>query len=137
MITMEQYAGKWGDEFNASVVYPVNAQILLNQVNAILDHLESEGCEVKTNPITGCWVGGESFGGFRPQSCPIGAPASAHKTGEAIDIYDPLNELDNFITKNPELLVRFGLYREHPDATPHWLHLTTRAPHSGNRSFYP
>lgn len=137
MISLTQYSGKWGEEFASNPSYAVNACKLLDQVNSLLDYLETQGCELKTNPITGCLIGGESYGGFRPQSCPIGAPLSAHKTGEAVDIFDPLNTLDNFITKNPELLVRFGLYREAPEATAHWCHLSTRAPHSGNRTFFP
>jgi len=36
-----------------------------------------------------------------------------------------------------DVLEALGLYMEHPDATATWTHLTTRAPHSGRRAFYP
>ena len=53
----------------------------------------------------------------------------------AVDIFDPKNEIDGAITD--QLLIAHELYREHPAATKGWCHLTTRAPHSGNRSFLP
>lgn len=137
MITQEQYIGKWQADFAASAIHAVNAAELLRRVNALFDHLALSGVRPKTNPITGCAIGGETLGGFRPHECPIGSPSSAHKTGEAIDIYDPLNELDSYITKNPDLLVKFDLYREHPMSTNHWMHLSIRKPDSGNRTFMP
>ena len=137
MITITDYAGKWSTSPDWGTIQQINASELLRRVNLLLDELSKRGVIAKKNPITGCLVGGESFGGFRPLSCPIGAPNSAHKQGEAVDIYDPDNKLDDYITAHPELLVQFDLYREHPTATLHWLHLSIRAPKSGNRTFLP
>jgi hypothetical protein len=44
---------------------------------------------------------------------------------------------DKWLTANPEKLVEHNLYREHPDATKGWCHLSTRKPPSGNRTFRP
>jgi len=138
MITTLDYIGKWSDDFGKDMRFQLNASELLRRVNLLKARIEGEyGLKFTSNPITGSCVSGETFGGFRPQSCPIGAPLSAHKVGAAIDIYDPLNELDTLISKHPELLVAYDLYREHPMSTPHWLHLTIRAPNSMRRTFLP
>jgi hypothetical protein len=52
-----------------------------------------------------------------------------------VDIFDPYNHIDDWITRN--VLLKFDLYREHPDCTENWLHLSTRAPKSGTRTFLP
>lgn len=61
----------------------------------------------------------------------------------AVDLYDPEDLIDAYISKfdlpngDNTLLRDCGLYREHPSATPGWCHLTTRAPKSKKRTFYP
>lgn len=114
--------------------YVKNAKTLLAHVNALLDS-RPPGVGLRINPRTGTLVSGETFGGWRPADCPIGAPKSAHKTAEAVDLYDPDAALDTWITD--EILERHALYREHPDDTPGWCHITTRAPGSGRRTFKP
>jgi hypothetical protein len=57
------------------------------------------------------------------------------KQGRAVDVYDPDGHLDAWITD--DILEDFGLYREHPDSTSTWCHLTDRAPGSGHRTFWP
>jgi hypothetical protein len=99
--------------------------------------MEATGLRFTINPLTQSLVGGETLGGFRPQDCPIGAPQSAHKQGLAVDIYDPDNKIDNWIIGHQQVLKEFGLYFEHPTATPRWSHWTTRKPASGRRIFYP
>lgn len=64
-----------------------------------------------------------------------GSKNSAHLTGEAVDISDSDKKLAENITS--ELLTRYKLYMEQPSKTPGWIHLTTRAPKSGKRIFYP
>ena len=90
-------------------------------------------------PNTGSSVsgskGGAGDGGFRLQTATTGAATSSHKEARAVDVYDPKGELDDIITD--ALLMAYGLYREAPDATPGWSHLTTRAPKSGRRTFVP
>lgn len=113
-----------------------NALSLLSRVNPLLyEYTKQTGEEVEINKATGTIISGQTEGGFRLPDCPQGAPNSSHKQAMAVDIYDPYNHIDDWITD--DILVKFGLYREHPSATQHWCHLTARAPKSGNRSFYP
>lgn len=136
MITLAQYVGLHSKSPDWTSERQANAAILLARVNKLMTEAQSF-VKFPINHMTGSQVGGETMGGFRPQSCPIGAPMSAHKTGEAVDLFDPLNEIDGWIDKNQDVLVRYDLYREHPTATNHWCHLSTRSPKSGNRTFYP
>ena len=135
MITIKDYFGKWMT--NKDVTDPVreNAKELIARVNMLLDWYRKTGGELHYNPCTGNCVSGETFGGFRPQFCTIGAPASAHKTGMAVDVYDPDGKLDDWITDS--ILETVNLYREAPSATAGWTHLSIRAPKSGKRSFLP
>lgn len=135
MITLADYLGKWQYSADVNDVVVGNAQNLLSKVNTLLDRYETEGNVLQNNPATGTLVSGEEFGGFRPQECPIGAPQSAHKQGRAVDIYDPRGSLDDWL--NDTLLAIYGLYREAPESTHGWCHLTDRAPGSGRRTFNP
>lgn len=135
VITSQQYFGIWMFHPDATPERMINANELLGRVERVMDRLEEMGVVFRTNPATKSQVSGQTFGGFRPQDCPQGAPNSSHKEGQAVDIYDPFNEIDGVITD--DLLTQFDLYREHPDSTPNWCHLTTRPPHSGHRSFLP
>jgi hypothetical protein len=94
------------------------------------------------NEISGS-RGGNGDGGFRVPTSD-GAKNSAHKEARAVDDYDPKNDFDDWLTlfdkedgRYNEKLEKNGLYREHPSTTPTWCHLTTRAPASGKRTFYP
>lgn len=62
------------------------------------------------------------------------AIGGAHETAEGAD-YADADGIDDRITD--ALLERFNLYREAPAATRGWIHLQTRAPRSGRRTFYP
>lgn len=135
MISITDYFGKWMDEGTEEHMH--NALILLDRVNKLLFFLMGKGMTFPYNNKTGSLISGTQYGGFRPQSCPEGAPHSAHKTGEAIDIYDPNNSLDLAIYNDSKLLAVYDLYIEHPDATIGWCHLATRAPKSGKRIFFP
>ena len=136
MITIEEYVGPHADSPDWTPDRALNAEHLLAVVNPLLEYLTTElGLLPEVNPNTGSQVSGETFGGFRPQSCPQGAPNSSHKEGLGVDVYDPQNAMDDVITD--AILTEFGLYREHPKATHTWCHLTTRSPHSGSRTFLP
>lgn len=63
-----------------------------------------------------------------------GKVRSAHLQGRAIDFVRTPELLAFCTTFN---LIMFGLYMEHPDSSPTWLHLTDRAPPSGRRIFRP
>lgn len=133
MITQDDYFGKWLFHQDATESRKVNAGFLLNKVNAML--LMDYPYEVPINHTTGTPISGTQYGGFRPQECPQGAPTSSHKDGRGVDIYDPADALDGWL--DDAMLEKYGLYREHPDDTPHWCHLTDRAPGSGKRTFRP
>lgn len=135
MITLTDYFGPYKTHPDATPERWQAADELLGRVNRLLERADEAGLHIWDNPVTGSEVSGRINGGFRPQDCPEGALHSSHKEGKAVDIYDPANSLDTWITD--ELLEELGLYREHPEATPHWCHLTTRAPGSGNRTFHP
>ncbi len=136
MITTEQY-------FQAKPHTPeddANAQHLLEAVNELLDEAQASGQFTRiTCPNTGSEIsgskGGHGDGGFRLPTSTTGSDHSSHKEAKAVDVYDPGQALDEWLTD--EKLEQYGLYREHPDSTPGWCHLTTRAPGSGHRTFYP
>lgn len=65
--------------------------------------------------------------GYRPGKYNVaakGAKNSAHLTCEAVDFKDADGELKKFCTD--EVLEECGLYMEHPDNTPTWLHVQIR-----------
>lgn len=140
MITLSQYVGVHAvnDDWKAHPERINNAKELLKRVNALLDDLTQQRIYILTNnPKTGSQISGEIFGGFRPQSCPIGAPDSSHKQGQGVDIFDHDNALDNFLDNHPEYLAQYDLYRERAKDTPTWCHLQTRKTLSGKRTFIP
>lgn len=116
------------------------AEDLLARVVALLLVAEAAGVYKNwINPHTGSVISGskdgDGDGGFRTPGSKTGAPQSAHRDARAVDIYDPLNALDNWLTD--ERLEVVDLYREAPAATPGWCHLQSRAPGSGRRTFQP
>jgi hypothetical protein len=135
MILLSDYFGPWIDHDDATDERKAHAAELLEKVNALLDEAFLYEIEIVDNPTTGTLISGSTYGGFRPQDCKQGAPTSSHKIGRGVDIYDPHNALDNWITD--AILEKHGLYREAPLATNHWCHLSDRAPGSGNRTFMP
>lgn len=135
IIAFEDYFGPWMDHIDATDIRKAAAKEMLFKVNALLEEAEANGVEVKMNPTTRTCVSGRQYGGFRPQDCPEGAPHSSHKEARAVDVYDPGNLLDNWVTD--ARLEAHGLYREAPGSTQFWCHLTDRAPGSGKRTFIP
>lgn len=94
------------------------------------------------NEISGTH-GGDGDGGFRLPSSKTGAPNSSHKEACAVDCSDQLDTFDNWLDQFEHddggnyMLEKHGLYREHPSSTKSWVHLTTRPPGSGRRTFVP
>ena len=117
-----------------------NASEFLGKVNRLLDVARFE-CDYGwwLDPDTGTCVsgskGGGGDGGWRPPTTTTGASDAKEKRGRAAEIYDPENVLDTWLTD--EILKEHGLYREHPDDTPGWVHLQDIAPGSGNHTFKP
>lgn len=140
MITEAQYMGEWRFKPESTALVLRNVQNLLACVNGLMASAKSQGIVFKNNPATFSQISGDQFGGFRPIGCPIGATNSAHKTGQAVDLFDPMGEIDAWCLKNAEeggLLQLHCIYIESPDFTPHWSHWSTRKPPSGNRVFRP
>ena len=137
MITLAQYVGPHRQSKDWTIERQFNAQRLLAACLALETEAALAGIEFPINPATKSGVSGQTFGGFRPQDCPQGAPNSSHKEGLAVDRYDPKGEIDKWCMSNQDALIKCGIYLEHPDATPGWSHWTTRAPRSGNRVFHP
>jgi len=123
-----KYRGDWTPEIRA------NATDLLARVNALIG---LAGLTIEVSPITGTPVAS----GWRPPalnaSTPRAAPRSKHMTGQAIDLYDPEGDLDDWCMAHPDRLAAAGLWMEHPSATKGWCHLQSLPPRSGNRVFYP
>lgn len=140
MITQEDYFKAYAGHPEITDEIRINAAGLLTAVNALLEDAIAQGWEPKVNPATGTLISGQQNGGWRPQACPIGAPKSSHKQGRGVDVADGDGELDRTI--DDAMLKRHGLFREHPDATAGWCHLTDRAPGSwtaenDKRTFWP
>lgn len=109
------------DECNSSV--RVKAADLAERCSKLFDHLgvvPAISSGFRTSAVN-AKVGG---------SC-----HSAHLSGEACDFHDENGSLGRAITT--ALLEQFNLYMESTQHTPGWVHLTTRAPGSGNRVFRP
>ena len=115
----------------------LNGLDLLYKVNRLLADYVTKGNVLRVSPKTGCLISGnkDGDGGMRLQSSGTGSPNSAHKQGMAVDIYDPQNKLDDYLTD--EILTKFDLYREAPESTLGWCHLSTRKPPSSRRTFKP
>jgi len=112
---------------------------LLKAVNELLEeYCADTGRELMRNTKTGNLISGSrnGDGGFRLSDSKTGVALSSHKEGRGIDIFDGISgRLDLWITD--AILEEFDLYREDPGSTPGWVHLTTRAPKSGRRTFIP
>lgn len=137
MITLEQYVGPHCDGADWSAVRQANAVKLLAACAALEIEIAASGVKFPNNPATGSGVSGQTFGGFRPQSCTQGAARSSHKEGLAVDRYDPVGRIDAWCMAHQSRLAAHGIYIEHPSKTESWSHWTIKAPGSGNRVFYP
>lgn len=138
MITYEQYAGEFILSTDLTGRIEENIRnILIPTINDLCAYMKSRDVIFHINPNTDSCISGQRYGGFRPQSCPIGAPKSNHKMGLAVDIYDPDDKIDNWCMNNLSILAVYGVWLEHPDATKGWCHLQVVPPRSGNRVFRP
>lgn len=110
-----------------------NAFALLQRVNRLLPLMT--GVDFELNPRTGTLVSS----GWRPPSInattPGAAPKSLHMTGQAIDLYDPDGDIDDWCMSNQHVLARvdIDLYIEHPSQTKGWCHLQSVPPRSQAR----
>lgn len=121
---------------------------LLDRVNTLLAEAVAQGAyQWVDDPDTGCEIsgsaGGDGDGGFRTPGSRTGSAGSSHREARGVDVYDPEDRLDAWLDQFEQAagfnwkLAEHGLYREAPSVTKFWTHLTTRAPGSGRRTFYP
>lgn len=137
MITMEDYVGPHAASPDWTEDRRANAARLLNACAILEAYAAKDGVQFPVNPATGSGVSGKRYGGFRPQSCTVGAPGSAHKEGLAVDRFDPSGAIDAWCMANQDKLELCGIYIEHPDETDGWSHWSIRPPKSGRHVFYP
>lgn len=116
-----------------------NAAITIDLANRLLVLAKTAGVSLEASPRTGSIV----TSGWRPPAINAGianaAPRSKHISCQAIDLYDPDGDLDEWLmTMGGRLALEdLGLWLEHPAATKGWCHVQTVPPRSGNRVFYP
>lgn len=116
-----------------------NALRMVELANKVLILAKSAGVTLQTSPRTGTVVSS----GWRPASVNAktagAAPNSKHMTGQAIDLYDPDGDLDEWLMTpdGQKVLADLGVWMEHPAATKGWCHLQSMPPRSGRRVFYP
>ena len=135
MITLQDY---FNDKPHPTE-YNLNALTLLYRVNDLIAAFVTDTRTIlQNNPATGNQISGNKNGdgGFRLQTSTTGSSKSAHKQAKAVDIYDH-GELDKWLDENPDVLIKYDLYREASASTPNWCHLSTRKPLSGKRTFKP
>lgn len=137
MFTIEQYVGIHKNSSDWTEDRQDNAACLITACSNLQHIMEAQGINFPINPKTGSEISGETYGGFRPQDCPIGASHSSHKEGLAVDRFDPNGEIDGWIMRHQDILVKTGIYIESPDSTPGWSHWTIHAPSSGKHVFIP
>jgi len=159
MFTKVDYVGPWTESPDWNKDRQDHSEVLMFHCAKLENILLAAGIEFPSHPHGNQihprvdQISGETYGGFRPQSCPIGAPLSSHKDAKAVDRYDPKEEIDNWLLDNynrnveagtPELcaLAVCGIYIEHPSTTPGWSHWAIKlqpddAPRSGHYVFYP
>lgn len=141
MITRDDYFVWQSEEKQHPAEHEANFEAMIKKVNFALytAHQEHPSYDLLTCPNTGTLISGSHAGhgdgGYRLPDTVTGAAHSNHRTGHAVDVYDPHGELDEYMTD--QQLERFGLYREHPLKTPGWCHLQDVPPGSGHRTYFP
>ena len=137
MISLAEYVGVHAHSPDWTIERASNALKLLSACARLQTLMVADKIIFHVNPKTKSMVSGETYGGFRPQDCPIGAPHSSHKEGHGVDIFDPDGKIDAWLVNNAYTLGSCGIYIEHPIKTPTWSHWQDIAPGSGHRIFYP
>lgn len=150
MITTEQYFKNptTGETKAHTAAHEAAALDVLTRREALRQEFYADtGAAPAVCPNTGTEISGSAHGsgdgGFRLTNATTGARKSSHMEGSAIDDYDPGDAFDHWLDQFEDgaggnsKLEQHGLYREHPSATSSWVHLTTRPPNSGKRTFYP
>jgi hypothetical protein len=139
MITLKQFYMSRDMIYRAMLTEELkaNAQVTVDRVNALLEEALRGGVTLEMHPGNHSLVSS----GWRPPTVNTktagAAPKSKHMTCQALDVYDPDGDLDDWCMDHLEQLEAIGLWLEHPSATKGWCHLQTLPPRSGKRVFYP
>jgi len=141
MIELKDYWAQHrdGNELSLTPEIEEDAERTVKLANQLLVEASLAGVNLHLNPATGTHVSS----GWRPPSVNANtqgaAPNSKHMTGQAIDIYDPDGDLDNWLITDSGLkaLEDLGLWIEHPLATKGWSHLQIIPPGSRHRVYFP
>lgn len=115
-----------------------HAALTVDLANRALVLAKTAGVTLESSPRTGSIVSS----GWRPpainEATPGAAPRSKHLSCQAVDLYDPGGDLDEWLLAGADTVLKeLGLWLEHPAATKGWAHLQTVPPRSGRRVFYP
>lgn len=142
MITLADFFMGRREQFPLAMSPSIEREALrtVEIVNKLLAQAVGYGVDLThKHPQTGTLVAS----GWRPpainSATPNAAPNSKHMTGQALDVYDPDGELDDWLMtgEGQAALTALGLWLEHPSATRGWSHLQTIPPRSGRRVFWP
>lgn len=141
MITLADYFMDHREKYPLALSPEIERQAMLTVelASKLLTQARSYGVSLDLSPRTKTLV----TSGWRPPAYNAtverAAPNSKHMTGQAIDIYDPDGDLDDWLMtgEGQAALIALGLWIEHPAATKGWSHLQTMPPRSGRRVFYP
>jgi len=131
MITREQYFGLMSHRDPPTIEAMDNAEVLLERVNRLLESLVPTNISAVLVPVVNSGWRSASYNATVKGA----APTSKHIRGQAIDLADPMEELDGYLTD--AILEQFELWRESPIATKGWVHLQSVPPRSGNRTYIP
>ena len=157
MITLEQYflGPQTGLPKPHTLEDEGRAENLLMRREALRqEYYADTGAAPDIDPDTGTEISGKrngsGDGGFRLKDSATSInPATgkkrltSHAEARGVDDSDQKDEFDKWLDQFEDdnggnsMLQKHGLYREHPDSTPTWCHLTDRAPGSGKRTFLP
>lgn len=135
MIALDDYYMGRDSQFRHELTdtLQANARETVRRVNLLLEMATAEGVTLEASPRTGSLVAS----GWRPiainAATPNAAPRSRHITCEAVDLYDPDGDLDEWCFDNLHRLAELDLYMEHPAATKGWCHLQIVPPRSQAR----
>ena len=140
-ITIEQYLAPHVPTYGRllSLEDRRRAEIVVDCANILVQRARAGGIVLVPHPTRGTGI---VSSGWRPAAynATVGgaAPNSKHITCQAIDIYDPDGDLDEWLMGDgQQTLIDVGLWAEHPAATKGWTHVQTIPPKSGRRFFYP
>lgn len=122
----KDYPGEWTFELVD------HATDLLQKVNTLLSMFYAERPAAASRKVNSGW---------RPAAINAGTPGAAkkskHMTGNAVDLSDSDEELDEWCESSLDKLKQCGLYMESPTKTPKWCHLQNLPPISGRTLFFP